>query len=170
MNRRTMLKLLAAVAAGMFFPSPNKIHAGKFSVEHPIKNPPEYTDKKRCDNCGMDRNMWARTRHEFRSVKGKFHTCSIHCLVVLTMKLQIKAEKIMVAEYFHPENMIDGDNAVYVIGSAAPGTMTGNSKIAFAGRIEAETFAEEFGGRVAYISDALSEAKADLKHQGMKAH
>lgn len=168
MNRRELLKFLAVLSTGLFVPLKGRAFAKNLDIEHPFKNPPAYTDKQRCDNCGMDRNKFARTRHEFQNAKGKFYTCSIHCVAALNMKLQEKAEQVKVAVYLHPENMLDADKAVYVIGSSAPGTMTLKSKIAFASRAEAEKFAADYGGQIGGFESALAEAAKELhQHQHM---
>lgn len=133
-----------------------------FNIEHPIKNPQRYTAKDRCDNCGMDRNKFARTRHEFQTSKGKFYTCSIHCVAVMGMKLKEEPRDVKVAEYLHPERMLDADRAYYVIGSSAPGTMTLRSKIAFSTKEEAERFALRYGGTVSSFEQALLEARKEV--------
>jgi len=133
-----------------------------FNIEHPIRNPLRYTDKERCDNCGMDRNKFARTRHEFQTSKGRFYTCSIHCVAVMSMKLKEEPRDVKVAEYLHPERMLDAGRAYYVIGSSAPGTMTQRSKIAFPTKEEAERFALTYGGTVASFQQALSEARGEI--------
>ncbi|GAB4411045.1 MAG: hypothetical protein OHK0032_06870 [Thermodesulfovibrionales bacterium] len=134
-----------------------------FNIEHPIKNPQRYTDKERCDNCGMDRNKFARTRHEFQTSKGRFYTCSIHCVAVMGMKLKEEPRNAKVAEYLHPERMLDADRAYYIIGSTAPGTMTQRSKIAFPTKGDAERFALRYGGTVSSFEQALSEARKEIQ-------
>jgi len=143
--------------------------ADKSAIEHPFKEPPEYTKHVRCDNCGMDRNKWARTRYSFQSPEGEFHTCSIHCMAVLSVKLKTDPRNVKAAEYFHPENMLDAEKAFYVIGSRAPGTMTMSSKIAFSSKEEAEAFAREQGGRTAGFDAAMTEAMNEIKGH-MKSH
>lgn len=137
--------------------------AEKFDIEHPLKNPQKYTEKTNCDNCRMDRNKWARTRHEFHNSKGTFHTCSIHCVAAMSRKMKENPGDVKVAEYMHPENMLDAGKAFYVIGSTAPGTMTGKSKIAFSKKEEADKFAARYGGVVAGFERALTEARKELK-------
>ena len=169
MSRRDLLKFAAGLMAGIIWPFRKYLFAEKPGVEHPISAPLVYTEKTRCDNCGMDRNKWARTRYDFTSDKGAYHTCSIHCLAVLSMKLQTKAENVKTAEYFHPEHMLKADEAVYVIGSDAPGTMTRTSKIAFGERGEAEKFIVDHGGRIGDFYGALAEAIKELDTH-MKPH
>lgn len=137
--------------------------AEKFDIEHPIKNPQKYTDKEKCDNCRMNRNQWARTRHEFHTSKGTFHTCSIHCVAALSSKLKEKPGSVKVAEYLHPEKMLEAEKAFYVIGSTAPGTMTSKSKIAFSSKEDADKFTAKCGGIVSGFDGALAEAKKELK-------
>ncbi len=139
-------------------------HEEVLDIEHPIKNPQRYTDHSRCDNCGMDRNRWARTRYEFETSKGRFYTCSIHCVAVLAyFKAKEVPRNVKVAEYMRPERMIDAEKAIFVIGSYAPGTMSPVSKIAFSSREEAERFAMKYGGRIADFKTTLSEAKKEIE-------
>lgn len=166
MNNKILFLVICAsiVFAGAVFT------AEQFNIEHPIKNPQKFTDHERCDNCGMVLNEWARTRHEFDNSKGKFHTCSIHCAAVMKMKLQEQLKNVKVAEYLHPEKMLDADKAYYVIGSTAPGTMTVRSKIAFASEEEAEKFASRYGGTVAGFDEALAEAGKEAHDRQMHKH
>lgn len=139
---------------------------GPLNIEHPIKNPPIYTEHKRCDNCGMDRNKWARTRYEFETSKGRFYTCSIHCVAVMAYyKLREKPQNVKVAEYLRPERMLDAGKAFFVIGSVAPGTMSPVSIIAFPSHDEAERFAMKYGGKVADFKTALEEAKREINQK-----
>lgn len=135
---------------------------GGFPIEHPIKTPPVYTEKVRCDNCGMDRNRYARTRYEFDTGKGKFHTCSIYCVVVMGRKLGEKPVNVRVAEYLHPERMIDADRAFYVVGSKAPGTMTRVSKPAFPNKAEAEGFIGKYGGVLTDYRGAVIQTEKEI--------
>ncbi|MBI4848567.1 MAG: nitrous oxide reductase accessory protein NosL [Nitrospirae bacterium] len=144
--------------------------AEQFNIEHPIKKPQKFTDRERCSNCGMDLNEWARTRHEFENSKGKFHTCSIHCAAVMKKKLNEAPKNVKVAEYLHPEKMLDADKAFYVIGSTAPGTMALRSKIAFSSKEEAEKFAAGYGGTVAGFEEAFVEAEKDAHSHSKHKH
>ncbi len=135
---------------------------GSSPFKHPFRNPPSFTSHARCDNCGMDRNRFARTRYVFETEKGRFYTCSIACLVIFSMKKQVKPENVKVAEYLNPYSMIDAGKAVYVIGSKAKGTMTRRSKIAFSLRSEAERFVSVYGGYTATFREALNEARQEI--------
>lgn len=144
--------------------------AEKLEIEHPIKSPQKYTDKERCDNCGMDRNKWARTRFEFQSSKGTFHTCSINCLAVMGIKIKEEPKNVKVAEYFHPERMLDAEKAFFVVGSTAPGTMSPISKIAFSSKEDAERHAAKYGGTVADFTGAMNAAKMGVQKSSRDGH
>ena len=165
MNRREVFKFLAALSLGLIVPFRGSAFAKDLKIEHPIKDPPEYTKNKKCENCGMDRNKWARTRYAFQNSKGKFYTCSIHCVAVLSMKLEKKPENVKAALYLNPEKMLDADKAFYVLGSAAPGTMTGTSKLAFASMEEAYIFTTQYGGKMTGIKEVLSEASEEVRNR-----
>jgi len=165
MNRRELFKLFATLFLSLCFPLKDLAFAEKLDIEHPIKDPPEYTDKKRCDNCGMDRNRWARTRYIFDTSMGRSYACSIHCLATLGMKLGEQPQHVKVADYLHPERMLDAKSAFYVLRSKAPGTMTGKSKPAFSSRAEAEAFTAVYGGRIVDFQEALSDAEEEIQHR-----
>jgi len=135
--------------------------AERLTIEHPFRSPQKFTDHERCDNCGMDRNKYARTRYEFETDRGTHYTCSIACVAVLGMKLNEQSRNVRVAEYLHPEKMLDAGRAFYVMGSTAPGTMTAVSKIAFESRKKAAAFAARYGGKVVGFSDALDAARKE---------
>lgn len=131
-------------------------------VEHPMKNPAKYTTKGRCPNCGMSLNMWARTRHEFSNSEGEFAVCSIRCLADMSNNTGEKAANVKVADYMEPENMLAAEQAAYVVGSKAKGTMTMKSKIAFPTGEAAEEFSAKAGGKVVAFDGALQMASKEL--------
>ncbi|MCP4337356.1 MAG: YHS domain-containing protein [Desulfobulbaceae bacterium] len=131
-------------------------------IEHPMMKPKKYTDKGRCPNCGMNLNMWARTRHEFKNSEGEFATCSIRCLADISVNSNEKAKDVKVALYLHPEKMIPAKQASYLIGSSAKGTMTMKSKIAFESKEAAEEFAAKAGGKVVDFNMAQTMATKEL--------
>jgi len=131
-------------------------------IEHPMMKPKKYTDKGRCPNCGMNLNMWARTRHEFKNSEGEFATCSIRCLADMSVNSNEKAKDVKVALYLHPEKMIPAEQASYLIGSSAKGTMTMKSKIAFESKGAAEEFAAKAGGKLVNFNMAQTMATKEL--------
>ena len=136
-------------------------------IEHPIKKPKMYSKTKRCPNCGMMINMWARTRHSFHHAEGDLTTCSIRCLADKTVNSGTGATNTQVAMYIDPDKMMPVENAAYVIGSTAPGTMTMKSKIAFEDKASAEKFVSSYGGQVVDFQGAFAAAKMELSKSRM---
>ncbi len=136
-------------------------------IEHPIKKPKMYSKTKRCPNCGMMINMWARTRHSFQHAEGDLTTCSIRCLADKTVNSGTGATNTQVAMYIDPDKMMPVENATYVIGSTAPGTMTMKSKIAFEDKASAEKFVSSYGGQVVDFQGAFAAAKMELSKSRM---
>ncbi|MHB1349106.1 MAG: nitrous oxide reductase accessory protein NosL [Desulfobulbaceae bacterium] len=141
---------------------PGMMAAMNMPVEHPMMKPAHYTDKGKCPNCGMMLNMWARTRHQYHLDGAEEETCSIHCLAERAARQGKDAADVKVALYLAPEKMIPAEQAVYVIGSEAPGTMTNISKLAFADRAAAEKFVADYGGVISDYGRAYQQAVAQL--------
>lgn len=121
MSRRYLLK--TAMVAGSWA-------ADAPAIEHPLMKPGRFTDKGRCPNCGMGLNMWGRTRHAFSNSEGAHETCSIRCLADMSRNLGEEPHDVRAALYLEPEKTVPADEAVYVVGSSAAGTMTMRSKVA----------------------------------------
>ncbi len=152
------LILLALVA-----PSPSLAGSAKTpNVAHPIVTAHVYTKHLRCVNCGMKLNMWARTRHEFTLSSGEYQVCSIHCVAEMARQKQETPQNVKVAVYLEPETMIAAEQASYVVGSTALGTMSAVSIIAFASGEAAQSFAAEYGGKIMSFTEALAKASAEL--------
>lgn len=130
-------------------------------VQHPFQ-PPRADFAGRCPNCGMVRAMWARTWHTYTDSRGPQQACSMHCLADRVAKSGEHAQDVRVACYLAPETMIPVAEAYYVVGSSAAGTMSAQSKPAFADRAGAERFAAACGGRVMRFAEALAVATAAL--------
>lgn len=121
----------------------------------------------RCVHCGMSRKMWHHSRHLVQYdddlVVG---TCSIHCLAVnLSLNLDRGIKKIYAADFSDtrkPAKMIDGDKAVYLIGSKLKGTMTIKSKMAFSSEKAAAEVMQSHGGELARFDEALKQAYRDM--------
>ena len=165
-TRRTLLKYSfstgALLTVSSSFPPFLMAENKSTGLEHPFKNPKNYTDKGRCPNCGMMLNMWARTRHEFSNSEGAHTTCSIHCLADMSQNSGESPKNTKVALYLHPKKIVAADMAFYVIGSSAKGTMTMNSKVAFLTEEEANNYVQEHGGTVVDFTAALTAATKEL--------
>lgn len=131
--------------------------------EHPLKGERQLA-QGHCQNCGMNLNLWARTRHSFKNSEGEHHTCSIRCLADITSKSGEKPRDVMAALYLHPELMKPADQLFYVVGSSAKGTMTKASKLAFATCAEASAWRAEFEGMIMTFAGALAVATSELSH------
>jgi len=113
-----------------------------------------------CPECGMTLPMFYKTNHA-ATVDGKVKQyCSIHC-VVEDMNKGSKLKDIKVVDV-KSLKFIDADKAYYVIGSNKKGTMTMESKYAFADRADAEAFAKANGGKVTDFKGALEAARSDF--------
>ncbi|OQX74440.1 MAG: hypothetical protein B6D59_02450 [Campylobacteraceae bacterium 4484_4] len=116
-----------------------------------------------CIRCGMMLPKFYKTNHAIRYKNGKTEQyCSMHCLAETLQNTDPSViEEILVVDV--PSlKMIDAKKAWYVIGSNVKGTMTQNSKYAFAEKSDAEAFAKEHGGKVVDFDTALKIAKEDL--------
>ncbi len=138
--------------------------------QHPISKPQAYTDHASCEFCGMNRNAFARTRYVFADSQGEHYVCSIHCVAAMSRQSGEEPTNVRVALYLDPKTMILVENAVYVIGSSAAGTMTAKSKLAFADRKAAEQFAAQYGGTLADFATALAAAKEELGSWSGRKH
>ena len=132
------------------------------TIEHPFQKPKKYTDKGRCPNCGMGLNMWARTRHEFINSEGEHAVCSIRCMADISNNSGEKPTMGKTALYLRPEKMVQVENAYYLLGSSAKGTMTMKSKIAFASEEDAKAFQQQYGGKIISFQEALKAAGEEL--------
>jgi nitrous oxide reductase accessory protein NosL len=161
---RFQVVLLFVVLAGLLLPGTilSLVQAGEGEIEHPMMNPAHYTDKGICSNCGMMLNMWARTRHAFSNSEGEFETCSLHCLADMSMRIDEQPRNVKSALFTAPEKMVPAADAVYVVGSSAPGTMTMKSKLVFASEKEARDFVAAKGGTVSDFSAAYEMAFKEL--------
>ena len=132
------------------------------SVQHPIK-PPNKEFTGRCENCGMARPMWARTWKTFENSKGAHEVCSFTCLAKIAVKDAESPTNVKVALYRDPKTMSAAENAYYVVGSKAKGTMTKVSKLAFASQKEAEEFAGTCGGEAMDFQKTFKIAMESVK-------
>lgn len=117
--------------------------------------------KMYCPSCGMTLPMFYRTNHA-ANVDG--HTkqyCSIHCLSEDKIKNGANLKDVKVVDN-KTLKFIDVEKAFYVVGSSKKGTMTMKSKYAFAKISDAQTFADEFGGKVMNFDGAFTVASKGL--------
>lgn len=121
----------------------------------------------KCPYCGMDRTQYHYSRHlvqyDDNLVDG---TCSIHCLAIsLSLNIDRGPKAIYAADFgssaeIKPLALVD--KASYVIGSKLKGTMTANSKVAFADKAKAEAAMAKEGGTLANFDEALKATYLDM--------
>jgi nitrous oxide reductase accessory protein NosL len=122
-----------------------------------IKNSPS------CKYCGMDREKFGHSRmlitYDDGSILG---TCSLHCVATeLANAIDKTPLSIQVADYGTKE-LIDAENAVWVLGGSKGGVMTARAKWAFASRTAAEAFIKENGGTIVTFDDSIKAAYEDM--------
>ena len=128
--------------------------------ENPLQD--ELNKYPKCPYCGMDRTKWHHSRHlvqyDDNLVDG---TCSIHCLAIsLSLNIDRGPKAIYAADFGSDEKirpLVEVDKASYLIGSKLKGTMSKNSKMAFASADAAKASRVENGGELGMFDDALRE-------------
>ena len=132
---------------------------------NPLEN--ELDKYPKCPYCGMDRTKWQHSRHLVQYdddlVDG---SCSIHCLTLsLMLNLDRGPKAIYAADFGSTKEikpLIPVEGATYLIGSTLKGTMTTNSKMAFANKEQAIAAMAKQGGTLGSFDDALSQAHMDM--------
>ncbi len=135
----------------------------------PDENPLENDIKKypRCPYCGMSRNKWNHSRHLVHYDDGLADgTCSIHCTAI-SLSLNIdRGPKAIYAADFGADGeikpLVEVDMASYLVGAKLKGTMTANSKMAFASADAAKAAQAEKGGEIMNFDAALQQTYLDM--------
>jgi nitrous oxide reductase accessory protein NosL len=174
--RRQMLRLLAA--AGLLAGT-TAIHSKKAMAAcegdgtpqqfipktapdpKPLEN--ELQKYPQCPYCGMARKQWHHNRHLVHYsddlVDG---TCSLHCAALsLALNMDRGPQAIYAADYgstADPKALLNVQEATYLIGSDLPGTMTRQSKVAFASPQAAQEAQSKHGGQLGDFDAALRAA------------
>lgn len=123
--------------------------------------------KEYCPNCGMNLPKYYKTSHAVTFKDGTSRQfCSIHCLVDESEMGFLRDKKEKIAQILVTDvdslKMVDAKKAFYVVGSKVKGTMTGNSKYAFATKVGAEAFMAQNGGKISTFDEAYSAALKDF--------
>lgn len=120
----------------------------------------------KCPYCGMDRRQWHHSRHlihyEDQLVDA---TCSLRCAALsLALNIDRGPMAIYAADFgaaAEIKPLVNVDEAVYLIGSQLPATMSRNSKMAFASGAAAEEARKQQGGEVGDFDTALRQSYLD---------
>lgn len=176
-NRRQMLQLLlaggAASMAGTVIAAtscegdgtPQQFSPRTAPDDKPLDN--ELSKYPSCPYCGMDRTKWHHSRHLVQYsddlVDG---TCSIHCLAIsLSLNLDRSPKAIYAADFGSTEAikpLVEVDQLTYLVGSQLPGTMSANSKMAFADKTVATATQAEKGGELSDFDASLRQTYLDM--------
>ncbi len=116
-----------------------------------------------CPYCGMNRTKWHHSRHLVHYDDDLADgTCSIHCAAIsLSLNLDRGPKAIYAADFGSDAEikpMVEVDKATYLIGSKLKGTMSANSKMAFADAAAAKAAQAANGGELANFDTALTAA------------
>lgn len=117
-----------------------------------------------CAICGMDRDAFGHSRMRIESEDGRtFGTCSLRCAAwILQAEEGKKARSVKVADY-NTRELVEAEEAIWVIGGKKPGVMTRVAKWAFRNGEDADRFLAEFGGTRSTFEEALREAIKELE-------
>ena len=117
-----------------------------------------------CAICGMDREAYGHSRMLIVFQDGaSFGTCSLRCAaLILQAEEERKPRSVKVADY-NTRELVEAEEAAWVIGGKKPGVMTGRAKWAFRNGKDAEAFVGEFGGARSTYREAFAEAAKELE-------
>jgi nitrous oxide reductase accessory protein NosL len=124
---------------------------------------PDIDKHASCPYCGMDRAKYAHSRVYLEYDDGStFGACSLHCAAVdMAVHIDKTPLKIQVGDY-NTKQLIDAEQAVWVIGGKQMGVMTKRAKWAFADKTAAEKFIAENGGAIAGFENAMKAVYEDM--------
>lgn len=110
-----------------------------------------------CRVCGMWIDQYMHTRHVLTETDGsRVSFCSYTCAAKHIKKHGKEAKQLQAADYLTAE-LIDAEEAVYLVGSDAPQVMSYTSIIAFAEVSVANDFQKTHGGRVMTYSEVFDQ-------------
>ena len=124
---------------------------------------------KACKYCGMDRGTYNFTRMLIEYDDGTIAAfCSIHCAAVDLANNIDKTPKAIQVGDFNGKQLIDAENAFWVVGGSKPAVMSKRGKWAFEKKDDAESFMKANQGKIASFEDAMKAAYEDM-HEDTKA-
>lgn len=112
-----------------------------------------------CPHCGMDREKFAHSRMLITYSDGSSSgMCSIHCVVTELKANKTKTVKKIEVADLNSKNLVDAENAAWVIGGSRKGVMTRTPKWAFVNKDAAAAFIGKNGGKLATYKESLTMA------------
>ncbi len=134
---------------------------------------------KECQQCGMDRTMFAHSRMLISYADGTtVGVCSLNCAAEnMKQHKGMQVVSLKVADY-QTKELIDARSATWVMGGTKQGVMTALPKWAFAREEDARNFVKENGGEVTRFDQAMEaankefveETETEQTHQGHTGH
>ena len=118
---------------------------------------------KACNYCGMDRGAYNFSRMRIEYDDGTIiPSCSIHCAAVdLANKIDKTPKAIKVGD-FNGKQLIDAEQASWVVGGNKPGVMSKRGKWAFEKKDEAVNFIKTNQGTLVSFEEAMKMAYEDM--------
>ncbi len=118
---------------------------------------------KSCKLCGMDRGMFDFSRMLVEYDDGTIvPLCSIHCAAIDMANNIDKTPKSIRVGDFNNKQLIDAENAFWVVGGNKPGVMSKRGKWAFEKKVDAETFVKMNQGKIVPFEEAIRMAYEDM--------
>ncbi len=110
-----------------------------------------------CRLCGMWIDQYMHTRHVLTAANGtQVSFCSFTCASKYLIRHKAEAKQLQAADYLTAE-LVDAEDAFYLLGSDAPPVMSYNSIIAFASIEAAESFQKLHGGKIMTFAEVLAQ-------------
>ncbi len=124
---------------------------------------PDIAKHPACPLCGMNREMYAHSRVYIEFADGSTDGfCSIHCAAAsLAVSLDKIPTTISVGDY-NTRQLVDAEQAFWVMGGSKGGVMTARAKWAFADEAAAQAFIKANGGVPAAFEVAMKSAYEDM--------
>ena len=118
---------------------------------------------KSCAHCGMNRGTFDSSRMLIEYNDGSaVPVCSLHCAAIdLANNIDKTPKSIKVAD-FKGKQLIDAEQAFWVVGGSKPGVMSKRGKWAFGTKDEAENFIKTNSGKPASFEEAVKMAYDDM--------
>lgn len=123
----------------------------------------DQVDHPSCSYCGMHRVKFAHSRMLIEYDKGAaVGTCSIHCTAVEFANAIDRMPKAILVGDLNTKQLIDAEQAIWVLGGKRQGVMTKRAKWAFADKAAAEAFIAKQGGEIVDFDRAMTAAYEDM--------
>lgn len=147
-----MKKILSVALAILLILGSAAVAADQDQLDHPS-----------CNYCGMQRIKFAHSRMLIEYADGgAVGTCSIHCTAVEFANAIDRMPKAIKVGDLNSKQLIDAEQAIWVIGGNRQGVMTKRAKWAFADKTAAEAFVADQGGEIVDFERAMTAAYEDM--------